>query len=53
MARGDTVRQTARSLGISVKTVENTQGRLFRKLGARNRAGALAVAHGLGLLEPS
>lgn len=53
IAQGDTVRQTARSLGISVKTVENTQGRLFRKLGARNRAGALAVAHGLGLIEPA
>lgn len=52
IARGDTVRQTARSLGISVKTVENTQGRLFRKLGARNRAGALAVAYGFGLISP-
>jgi two-component system nitrate/nitrite response regulator NarL len=31
--------------------VENTQARLFRKLGARNRAGALATAHALGLLE--
>jgi DNA-binding NarL/FixJ family response regulator len=51
IARGDTVRQTARSLGIAEKTVENTQARLFRKLGARNRAGALATAHALGLLE--
>jgi two-component system nitrate/nitrite response regulator NarL len=51
IARGHTVRQTARSLGIAVKTVENTQARLFRKLGARNRAGALATAHALGLLE--
>ncbi|WP_433383725.1 response regulator transcription factor [Actinoplanes sp. CA-142083] len=51
IARGDTVRQTARSLGIAEKTVENTQARLFRKLNARNRAGALANAHALGLLE--
>jgi two-component system nitrate/nitrite response regulator NarL len=51
IAHGHTVRQTARSLGIAAKTVENTQARLFRKLGARNRAGALATAHALGLLE--
>jgi two-component system nitrate/nitrite response regulator NarL len=51
IACGHTVRQTARSLNIAEKTVENTQARLFRKLGARNRAGALAAAHALGLLE--
>ena len=51
IAHGHTVRQTARSLGIAAKTVENTQARLFRKLGTRNRAGALATAHALGLLE--
>ncbi|BCB91521.1 LuxR C-terminal-related transcriptional regulator [Phytohabitans suffuscus] len=51
IAAGHSVRQTARSLGIAEKTVENTQARLFRKLGARNRAGALATAHVLGLLE--
>jgi DNA-binding NarL/FixJ family response regulator len=51
IARGDTVRQTARSLGIAEKTVENTQARLFRKLNARSRVGALASAHALGLLE--
>jgi DNA-binding NarL/FixJ family response regulator len=50
IAAGHTVRQTARSLGIAAKTVENTQARLFRKLRARNRAGALAAAHSLGLL---
>jgi len=48
---GHTVRQTARALGIAVKTVENTQSRLFRKLNARNRAGALVNAHAFGLLE--
>ena len=49
--RGDSVKQTARSLGIAVKTVENLQGRLFRKLGVRNRAQAVAAAHALGLLS--
>jgi DNA-binding NarL/FixJ family response regulator len=51
IAAGHTVRQTARSLGIAEKTVENTQARLFRKLGAHNRAGALAAAHGWGLID--
>jgi DNA-binding NarL/FixJ family response regulator len=49
-ARGHSIRQTARALGISPKTVENIQTRLFRKLGVRNRAAALAVADALGLL---
>lgn len=47
---GDSVKQTARALGISTKTVENMQTRLFRKLGVRNRAQAVGRAHGLGLL---
>jgi DNA-binding NarL/FixJ family response regulator len=51
IASGHTIRQTARSLGIALKTVENTQGHLFRKLGARNRAEALAIAHRQGLLD--
>jgi two-component system, NarL family, nitrate/nitrite response regulator NarL len=49
-ARGFSIRQTARALGISPKTVENIQTRLFRKLGVRNRAEALAVADAVGLL---
>lgn len=51
IATGHTVRQTARALGIAEKTVENTQSRLYRKLGARNRSVALVAAHALGLLE--
>ena len=47
-----TVRQTARALGIALKTVENAQGHLFRKLGVHNRAAALAKAYSLGLLQP-
>jgi DNA-binding NarL/FixJ family response regulator len=53
LARGHSVRQTARELGIAPKTVENVQTRLFRKLGVRNRAGALAVADAFGLLPAS
>ncbi|WP_173079546.1 LuxR C-terminal-related transcriptional regulator [Phytohabitans rumicis] len=48
-----TVRQTARTLGIAMKTVENAQGHLFRKLGVHNRAAALAKAYALGLLQPN
>jgi DNA-binding NarL/FixJ family response regulator len=47
---GDSIKQTARRLGISGKTVENLQSRLFRKLGVRNRAQAVARAHALGML---
>jgi DNA-binding NarL/FixJ family response regulator len=51
IACGHTIRQTARELGIAAKTVENTQSRLFRKLGVRNRAEALTVANRMGLLD--
>jgi two-component system, NarL family, nitrate/nitrite response regulator NarL len=51
IADGHTVLQTARCLGIAKKTVESTQARLFRKLGARNRAEALAMGHRLGLVD--
>ncbi len=51
IARGHTVRQTARALGIAAKTVENIQARLFRKLGARNRMDALTIADAWGLVE--
>jgi DNA-binding CsgD family transcriptional regulator len=53
IARGHTIRQTARALGIAAKTVENTQARLFRKLGARNRSETLAIAWEVGLLDGS
>lgn len=51
IACGHTIRQTARTLGIAAKTVENTQARLFRKLDARNRMEALTIADALGLIE--
>ncbi len=50
--RGDSVKQTARALGISARTVENLQHRLFRKLGVHNRAEAVAAAHSRQLLDP-
>jgi len=50
IGRGESVKQTARTLGISAKTVENLQSRLFRKLEVRNRAQAFAEAHAMGLL---
>lgn len=53
IGRNQTVRQTARALGIAMKTVENAQGHLFSKLGVHNRAAALAKAYTLGLLQPT
>ena len=50
---GESVKQTARTLSISAKTVENLQSRLFRKLGVRNRAQAVHRAHELVLLGDS
>jgi DNA-binding CsgD family transcriptional regulator len=52
-AAGHSIRRTAQVLGIAPKTVENIQTRLFRKLGVRNRSGALAVADAFGLLPPA
>jgi DNA-binding NarL/FixJ family response regulator len=48
--RGESIKQTARTLGISEKTVQNLQSRLFSKLRARNRAQAITRAHELHLL---
>ncbi|QSB16514.1 helix-turn-helix transcriptional regulator [Natronosporangium hydrolyticum] len=53
LARGRTIRQVGRALGIAAKTVENTQTRLYRKLGTHNRAETLAVAFRVGLLDPA
>ena len=51
--RGEAMKQTARILGISVRTVENTRARLFKKLNCRNSTHALSRAHELGLTEAS
>jgi DNA-binding NarL/FixJ family response regulator len=53
IVRGESVKQTARTLGIAVKTVENTQSRLYRRLGVRNRSQAVAVAMQSGLIAPT
>lgn len=50
IACGHTVRQTAQSLGIATKTVENTQTRLFRKLGTHNRSETVVAAYRLGMI---
>jgi DNA-binding NarL/FixJ family response regulator len=50
IVQGESVKQTARTLGIAVKTVENTQSRLYRRLGVRNRSQAVAVAMRSGLV---
>jgi len=51
IALGHSVSETARALGIAVKTVQSQQRQLFAKLGARNRPGALAHARELGLID--
>jgi DNA-binding NarL/FixJ family response regulator len=51
IARGESVRQTAQSLGIAIKTVQCEQRQLFTKLRARNRPEALARARRLGLVD--
>jgi DNA-binding NarL/FixJ family response regulator len=41
--RGDSTKQTARALGVAVKTVAELQRRATRKLGAKSRAHAVAL----------
>lgn len=45
-AAGYSVKQTAHTLRVSVKTVENIQRHLFSKLGVHGRSGALAAVYG-------
>lgn len=52
ISSGRTIRQTARCLGVTVKTVESAQSRLFQKLGARNRSEALLIAYQSGVIGP-
>jgi DNA-binding CsgD family transcriptional regulator len=44
VAQGMTAKQVARSLAISVKTVEQHKHRIFKKLGVPNQAAAVRVA---------
>jgi DNA-binding NarL/FixJ family response regulator len=48
---GATNREIASRLGLSHNTVKSHTSALFRKLGARNRAEAIAAARRLGILE--
>ncbi|HEY2332739.1 MAG TPA: LuxR C-terminal-related transcriptional regulator [Acidimicrobiales bacterium] len=50
MAAGDTAAEAGERLGLSARAVELTQQSIIRKLGARGRAHAVAVAHRIGAL---
>ena len=51
LASGKTNSEVAGELFVSVGTVKSHTGNIYRKLGARNRAEALARARGLGLIR--
>ncbi len=51
LASGKTNSEAARDLFVSVGTVKSHSGNIYRKLGARNRAEAVARARRLGLLS--
>jgi ATP/maltotriose-dependent transcriptional regulator MalT len=51
LATGKTNSEVAGDLFVSVGTVKSHTGNIYRKLGARNRAGALARARELGLIR--
>lgn len=50
LASGRTNSEVARDLFLSVGTIKSHTNNIYRKLGARNRAGAIARARGLDLL---
>lgn len=49
--RGEPVKQTARRLGLSVKTAEAHRASLFRKLGITRAREAAVIAEAMGLLR--
>jgi DNA-binding NarL/FixJ family response regulator len=51
IASGSATKQVARDLGISLHTVKTHMERIFAKLGANDRAQAVAIAIRLGLVE--
>jgi ATP/maltotriose-dependent transcriptional regulator MalT len=51
LASGKTNSEVAGDLFVSVGTVKSHTGNIYRKLGARNRAEALATARDLGLIQ--
>jgi pSer/pThr/pTyr-binding forkhead associated (FHA) protein len=52
LARGETQREVAESLGLSVKTVETYRARIGDKLGLKSRAELVEVALQTGVLRP-
>lgn len=52
IARGYTYKETASSLGISVKTLEKHMSSIFDKLGLASRHELSALAYESGLIEP-
>ncbi len=53
LARGETQREVAEVLGLSVKTVETYRARIADKLGLRTRADLVRFALESGVLRPS
>lgn len=51
LASGKTNSEAARDLFVSVGTIKSHTGNIYRKLGAKNRAGALTRARELGLIQ--
>jgi len=51
IARGYTYRETAKDLGISVKTLENHMANIFRKLGVASRHELSALAYKTGFVD--
>ena len=52
IARGETNKEIAAKLGVSVRTVESHRESLLRKLGVRGTAGLTRFAIGAGLVAP-
>ena len=52
LAHGETQRQIAETLGLSVKTVETYRARIGEKLGLRTRADLVRFALEAGILRP-
>ena len=51
VANGATTKEVARDLGISPHTVKTHLERIFEKLGANDRAQAVAIAIRTGLVQ--
>jgi DNA-binding CsgD family transcriptional regulator/uncharacterized glyoxalase superfamily protein PhnB len=52
LASGQSIKELARTLGISPNTVKTHVGRIYEKLGARNRVQAIEAARALALIPP-